>query len=221
VTRKGPNRLSQRLAGYGCGLGAVAASLCLPEKADGAVVWNGGIDVTSLAESEILNLQFVGGTQIVGQTSGCWGPGFNFEQDIICGGDEIEFDFFGNTCGGASYYILRDLGATGAMRWTAPDSSFDLASIDTNSYAWAPYIWYGTYVPDSGPVLVGLRMVDGSDSYYGWAELERGSLTINEAAFNNVAGDSFYPGQIPEPGSLVLLLAGAAGVSALRRRRAT
>ncbi|MBU0606960.1 MAG: PEP-CTERM sorting domain-containing protein, partial [Armatimonadetes bacterium] len=120
------------------------------------------------------------------------------------------------------YAILANICGTigvNAYTWSGANTGCDLANISAACIDWVSATYYITPLTLSTPTIVGLRMQNGSDSYYGWAELELGSLTLNDAAFNDVSGGSIYPGQVPEPSSLLLMLSGLAGLEALRRRR--
>ena len=84
--------------------------------------------------------------------------------------------------------------------------------------------WFDDYatalnVPIGTPIIIGLRKEAGMETFYGWAELRLGSLTVNAAAFNNQSGGSLSVGQVPEPHSVMLMASGLAGLEALRRRR--
>jgi hypothetical protein len=65
---------------------------------------------------------------------------------------------------------------------------------------------------------------DLAHTHYGWVRVTidnaAGSFVINDWAYNTVAGEPIRAGQVPEPTSLGMLAAGAAGVAAMRRRRA-
>jgi hypothetical protein len=87
--------------------------------------------------------------------------------------------------------------------------------------------------------FIGLSFPSGSDTYFGWVRVainqSAGTFVIKDWAFNNLipevsgeqqavlgpgiqAGDT-GDGFVPEPGTLGLLAAGAAGLVAMRRRR--
>jgi len=222
------DKLVRRLSGYGLGIGAVAAGLCLPEKAEGAIQYEAFIGVTVDCDGGFLNLRFQDQTGLVA-CGGCgcdYGFNFAFFESTAC--TSAGFYFIGSAnyggcgtgCYSASYYyILQSQGQCEAYTWTACNSSINLAGIDTNNFFWGCTAWDYVSMTAGQPLIVGLRMKDGTGSYYGWAELEYGSLTLNQSGFEDTDGGSISPGQIPEPGSLALLLAGAAGVSALRRKR--
>jgi hypothetical protein len=73
--------------------------------------------------------------------------------------------------------------------------------------------------------FLGLQFVTAGVTYTGWAEvaveLGSASLTVDRFGFGPATGPVTTPGTtVPEPGSMGLLLLGAAGVAALKRRRA-
>ncbi|MEM7147236.1 MAG: PEP-CTERM sorting domain-containing protein [Verrucomicrobiota bacterium] len=78
---------------------------------------------------------------------------------------------------------------------------------------------FGT-APGTDPFYVGLRVdTVGGDTHFGWAQLQVGSVTVLEAAFNSTPNGAITIGQIPEPSTSLLLAAGATGLLAARRRR--
>ncbi|TWT99440.1 PEP-CTERM motif protein [Botrimarina colliarenosi] len=72
--------------------------------------------------------------------------------------------------------------------------------------------------------FIGYRFPSGGGSAYGWARVDidnaAGTFVIRDYAFESEPGVAIQAGEIPEPGTLGLLAAGAAGVAAMRRRRA-
>ncbi|TWT47552.1 PEP-CTERM sorting domain-containing protein [Botrimarina hoheduenensis] len=73
--------------------------------------------------------------------------------------------------------------------------------------------------------FLGLEFPINGMSHFGWIRVTidnaGGTFVINDWAYNSTPGEGLLAGQIPEPGSLGLLAAGAAGVAALRRRRSS
>ena len=72
---------------------------------------------------------------------------------------------------------------------------------------------------------VGLEINGGSGSNYGWAQISyvdnfgSSTLTLIDFAYETTTGVGIETGAIPEPTNLALLVAGAAGLLALRRSR--
>jgi hypothetical protein len=83
--------------------------------------------------------------------------------------------------------------------------------------------WGG--VANGSSHYLGVKFNIGAQQHLGWAaiSMQKGvpSFTVEGFAYNDVAGESIYAGATPEPSSMVLFAAGAAGILALRRRRRT
>jgi hypothetical protein len=88
----------------------------------------------------------------------------------------------------------------------------------------------GPVVPalDAGPILLGFSMDVAGAQHFGWVrlavDLDTGTYTILETAYEDTPGLGIEAGSlvsIPEPTSLGMLAAGAAGVGLYRRRRAS
>jgi hypothetical protein len=75
--------------------------------------------------------------------------------------------------------------------------------------------------------FLGLQLVVGTDTFFGWADVTLnnldgsgiGAFTLHGYAYDNTAGTAIQAGAVPEPSSIALLVAGAAGVLTLKRRR--
>ena len=69
---------------------------------------------------------------------------------------------------------------------------------------------------------IGLKVRSGGTFFYGWIRVstnsDLSSVTVHDWAYENT-GVEIAAGEIPEPGNLGLLAAGAAGLMAWRRRR--
>jgi PEP-CTERM motif len=73
---------------------------------------------------------------------------------------------------------------------------------------------------------VGLHFNSAGQTYYGWAHVHinaNASVTLLDFAYENTPGTGLVTGVVPEPSTLsvLLLAAGASGMTAYRRRRAS
>jgi hypothetical protein len=70
--------------------------------------------------------------------------------------------------------------------------------------------------------FVGFSFPIGGINHFGWVRVDvnnvAGTFLVKDWAYQDVAGRPIGAGQIPEPGTLGLLAAGATGLLALRRR---
>ena len=67
--------------------------------------------------------------------------------------------------------------------------------------------------------FIGFRFESNDGTHYGWAQLEIGSLTIVNAAYESDPDTAITLGAVPEPSNLALLGLGIAGLSMMRRRK--
>jgi hypothetical protein len=96
-----------------------------------------------------------------------------------------------------------------------------LAGIKTTT---GPGVQHGAFF-DSGLAYIGIRFsLPGSSDHFGWVEAigDNGAVTLTRYGYESDANVGIRtpsaPAQVPEPGTIALLIAGAAGVLAMRRR---
>jgi hypothetical protein len=91
------------------------------------------------------------------------------------------------------------------------------------SYAYSPFNPSSSGAFNNGQVaFVGLLIDIDSGVHAGWARIQvpsRREAVIFDYAYETTPGVPIIAGAVPEPPSLVLLAAGAAGLAALRRKR--
>jgi hypothetical protein len=165
--------------------------------------------------------------------------GQGFAQALLIDGDEYpditlkNYSFINGPYQGATvdFYpgklVAFPIAGTPYPTWyvTALDAGFlvDSAAVSffTGSMA------YGAANPnaqfnDATGKFIGLQFPSGGDNYFAWIRVnvnnEAGTFTIVDWAYDS-SGAPIVVGAVPEPSTLGLLAAGAAGVAALRRRR--
>jgi hypothetical protein len=102
------------------------------------------------------------------------------------------------------------------------DTSFGILAQAANGTPVGGQPWNGL-----GQGYIGLRFLTGSDTHYGWAEVTVNpdlTATLSRFAYESVADAAVLTGdigggEVPEPGSMSLMILGAAGLAAYRRLR--
>ncbi len=209
------NSFERRLAGYALAAGTAFVGA---GQADAGIVYSGPLDVNILPTNPgaVQNFDFDGDTNIDFRIG-------NFTDNP----PTIVEGLFYSSAG----YVGEDLGAS--LPFATPLGYGDLISssnVGTKSIGKLTF----DSVPPSIPGLpwvpgvdayIGIAFTIGTDVHYGWVETAVGtdySLTVKGWAYNDVADAGINAGVVPEPSSLALLAAGAAGVVAFaaRKRRA-
>jgi hypothetical protein len=121
-----------------------------------------------------------------------------------------------------NYFYPTKLAAGAAI---GPGQGFLTAPVGVLQTLAATVRSYGNWRPlPSGTAFLGLRFGDGVNFNYGWAEIAidaGGNMNLTRFAYDTVQNEQILAGQtpVPEPSSAVLLVMGAAGMAAYRKRR--
>ncbi|MEO0529615.1 MAG: PEP-CTERM sorting domain-containing protein [Planctomycetota bacterium] len=156
-------------------------------------------------------------------------------QDLNLDGDAyndilLKNYVFGGNYQGATVNFApgKVVGFTTGLSYASALAAGDL--IDATTTAGGPFAVSLAYAnnPDSqfdnvDGAFIGLEFPINATSHFGWVRVSidnaAGTFVINDWAYNATPGEGLLAGQIPEPGTLGLLAAGAAGVAAMRKRR--
>ena len=202
--------LIARKAAYTLAAGAAAGAVGTADAADPSVVYSGVQDI-SIAQfnSQDLNLD---------------GDAYN---DILL----KNYVFFGGNYQGATvnFFPGKVVGFSTAYSYASALSEGDL--IDATATAGGPFgvsLAYGVNNPNAefnnaDGAFIGLEFPISAVSHFGWIRVTidnaAGTFVINDWAYESEPGAGITAGEVPEPGTLGLLAAGAAGVVAMRKRR--
>lgn len=140
---------------------------------------------------------------------------------------------------GANYVYMNTAQANGKIVTTSPDFA-RLTAGDTvgPSSNWATPTWTYLNKPgwtssavhpwatgaDNTEGFIGFFYTQGADRNYGWAQFtyDNGasqSLALTNFAYETIPNTAITIQPVPEPTTLGLMVSGAAGIAALRRRR--
>jgi len=221
VSRKAaglPVNVEKRLLSYAlvAGAGIVAGS----QPANAAIIY---VDIPNVVlgptDSYVLNIGGSGGGSFIFDNNAFTSSGSLYGQAVVFGaqtGDAIV------TAGGYypfAFYMSTSMYVGGS--W----------SFEGTALLGAYEEFYGGLVgsfPGVGPKMVGVKFIDGLNTYYGWIRVSVtftpgvGFTTdIYDYAYNTTPGQAFHIFPIPEPGTLGLLALGATGLvlSRLRKRQ--
>lgn len=216
--------LPQKLALYG--LGVSAASFASSAKAD--IVYSGPVEFTG--NTIFYDLENVAPPAMTGDATN-----HDFELSIKKA-KPSSFDNSTNAAtSGYTDSVTRGMNSSSyAIKHSAGDTignsgNFAQSPFLQNDYPGGTFPAgedLGDWHPgDRG--FLGLKLVVGTDTFYGWADVTLnnldgsgdGAFTLHGYAYDNTAGTAIEAGAVPEPSTIALLVAGAAGVVALKRRK--
>ncbi|MEM7144749.1 MAG: PEP-CTERM sorting domain-containing protein [Verrucomicrobiota bacterium] len=211
-------RLDQKLLTLGS---AAAAGVSLPHKAEALVMLPSGIVVnSSIVTADItvlriwLNVTDISNPITVAQGYGN-SRGWKFYAQSVSSGFQVSIDGNPNTTDGTATYSYLFLSAFYSESQTFDLNTFSDASFTDSANLFAPTTSNNTW-------FVALRRTNTgglTGTLNGWAQLQFGSVTHLQSAFNFDNPSSIAIGQIPEPTSTLLLAAGTTGLLTARRRR--
>lgn len=188
---------------------AAASAAGLASSADAAIVYSGDQDIL-IPQFNSFNLNLDGDAY----------------YDILL----KNYVFFGGNYQGATvnYFPGKVVGFTTGLSYaSALAAGVTIDAAATSGGPFAVSLAYGNN-PDSqfdhtAGAFIGLEFPIAGVSHFGWIRVSidnsAGTFIINDWAYNDTPGGAIVTGQIPAPGSLGLLAAGALGVSTLRKRR--
>jgi hypothetical protein len=192
---------------YSLAAGAAAATSAIPAAAD--IVYSGTQNL-SIAQFNSLNLDIDGDTQ-----------GDVTLKNYVFGG--------GNYQGAVVNFVPgKIVGFNAGLSYVTALSAGALVDSTTAGPSFFGSMAYGTANPNAqfnnaSGKFVGLSFPSGTSTYYGWVRVDvsnsAGSFVVKDWAYQNTPGVGILTGVVPEPTSLGLLAAGAAGVAALRLRK--
>ena len=228
---------SKRLLQYGLGIGAAAAAGTLPTTTQADIVYTPG----QLTSSPLyFDLDPAAGSTTTVSSSAFAAADFRLVDNsfLSSNGQKPIITSYGTNGTNAlesatrgtyndSYALRLGAGATigGAAIFNTSSSNVYFNNTANNNYLKGQAL--GDWTPGTSGYL-GLRLANNSAStagpFYGWAFVTLNAagsseFTVNGFAYDTVAGEAIQAGAVPEPNSVLLLIAGAAGVTALRARR--
>ncbi|QDU55824.1 PEP-CTERM sorting domain-containing protein [Aeoliella mucimassa] len=190
-------------------LAAGAAAGLAASQADAEIVYSGTVDL-SIAQftAENINLD---------------GDAYN---DILL----KNYVFGGGNYQGAyvNFYPGKLVGFTTGFSYASALEMGDVIDVSTTTGSFAASMAYGAANPDAefntaSDAYIGLAFPIAATNHYGWLRVSidnaAGTFVVHDWAYNDVPGEGIVAGQVPEPSTLGLLAAGAAGVAAMRRRK--
>jgi hypothetical protein len=220
-----PDHWYRKLAGAAVAAGA--GVLAAPSDAQAQiVVWTPNISTTGgQTGSGVSNIffDFVSGTA---QTTSFGSAQFQLQRSYNAAffyAKNVNNHVIGNQ-GGAFFYPAKmamndPIGANPASQWLVAAGT----RFQTLGFAALPY---GNWQPLPSNGFLGLRFGDGLGNFnYGWAEISidaNADVTLSRFAYDTVVNEQILAGQtssVPEPSSAALLVLGAAGMAAYRKRR--